>query len=272
MLQVLQVLSVDVLVLMPYDTINNQGKIKNIQFLNDSFKKLKEGNVHGIAIDVWWGIVERNPSQYNFEGYLQVFELAKSYNLKVRPILSFHKCTGNVSISIPQWALETAKRQSLLFQDQWGYQSDEYIAISADNQKVFPTGANQLYRTPLDIYSDFMTAFNDMAIDYLNDETILQIQIGLGPNGELRYPSHPSAKWKYPGIGAFQAFDPLMLKDFQSSANKSGFDYNFPPTDAGSYNSKPDQTTFFVSGYNRAVTILIFALITRIYVPFSVQF
>jgi hypothetical protein len=38
-----------------------------------------------------------------------------------------------------------------------------------------------------------------------------EVQVGGGPNGEARYPSFPSNKWKLPGVGAFQAFDPLFL-------------------------------------------------------------
>lgn len=35
----------------------------------------------------------------------------------------------------------------------------------------------------------------------------------MGPAGELRYPSYPEQDetWKFPGIGAFQCFDKVML-------------------------------------------------------------
>jgi len=36
-----------------------------------------------------------------------------------------------------------------------------------------------------------------------------EIQVGMGPAGELRYPSYPESNgtWRFPGIGAFQCND-----------------------------------------------------------------
>ena len=42
---------------------------------------------------------------------------------------------------------------------------------------------------------------------------IQEIQVGMGPAGELRYPSYPEQDgvWKFPGIGAFQCFDKVKI-------------------------------------------------------------
>lgn len=41
--------------------------------------------------------------------------------------------------------------------------------------------------------------------DFLEAETIIDIEVGLGPAGELRYPSYPETQgWVFPGIGEFQ--------------------------------------------------------------------
>lgn len=47
-----------------------------------------------------------------------------------------------------------------------------------------------------------------MTTDSLNDLN-QEIQVGMGPAGELRYPSYPeqNGTWRFPGIGAFQCFD-----------------------------------------------------------------
>lgn len=39
--------------------------------------------------------------------------------------------------------------------------------------------------------------------------TLQEIQVGMGPCGELRYPSYPESNgtWKFPGIGEFQCYD-----------------------------------------------------------------
>lgn len=40
-----------------------------------------------------------------------------------------------------------------------------------------------------------------------------EIQVGMGPAGELRYPSYPEGdgRWSFPGIGAFQCFDKVSI-------------------------------------------------------------
>lgn len=42
--------------------------------------------------------------------------------------------------------------------------------------------------------------------------SIQEIQVGMGPAGELRYPSYPeqNGTWKFPGIGAFQCYDKVV--------------------------------------------------------------
>ena len=41
--------------------------------------------------------------------------------------------------------------------------------------------------------------------DFLEAGLIIDIEVGLGPAGELRYPSYPESQgWVFPGIGEFQ--------------------------------------------------------------------
>lgn len=55
------------------------------------------------------------------------------------------------------------------------------------------------------MYSDYMTSFRDNMSDFLDAGTIIDVEVGLGPAGELRYPSYPETQgWKFPGIGEFQ--------------------------------------------------------------------
>jgi hypothetical protein len=48
--------------------------------------------------------------------------------------------------------------------------------------------------------------------------SIQEIQVGMGPAGELRYPSYPeqNGTWKFPGIGAFQCYDKVFTVSFLS--------------------------------------------------------
>lgn len=39
-----------------------------------------------------------------------------------------------------------------------------------------------------------------------------EIQVGMGPCGELRYPAYPESNgtWNFPGIGEFQCYDKVI--------------------------------------------------------------
>lgn len=65
--------------------------------------------------------------------------------------------------------------------------------------------------------------------DFFVSGTICEIEVGLGPCGELRYPSYPAKHgWKYPGIGEFQVktwlyalkIPPQQFKYFPFLSNK----------------------------------------------------
>jgi hypothetical protein len=57
----------------------------------------------------------------------------------------------------------------------------------------------------IQIYSDYMKSFRENMSDFLENGLIIDIEVGLGPAGELRYPSYPQNQgWVFPGIGEFQ--------------------------------------------------------------------
>lgn len=48
--------------------------------------------------------------------------------------------------------------------------------------------------------------------DFLEAGLISDIEVGLGPAGELRYPSYPQPQgWVFPGIGEFQVRFQLLV-------------------------------------------------------------
>ncbi|CAL6026997.1 Beta-amylase [Hexamita inflata] len=247
MINLIIALFINVNVMMPYDTIQNAGQIKDLSQTTALLQQLKSANVNGIMIAVWWGIAEPEPSQYNFDGYLQLFQLASTFGLKVIPIMSFH---GSDVVSIPSWALSIAKSHGILYKDQFGNTQSSYISLSADQIALFPS--NTAYkRSPLTIYTDFMTKFAHSAFSFIEQNVIQEIQIGLGPDGELKYPSN-SENWRFPGIGAFQSFDDLFVEQLQMKADIFGLKIDYPPLDAGDYNSRPDETEFFKFGFKSA--------------------
>ncbi|KAL2652859.1 hypothetical protein R1flu_020987 [Riccia fluitans] len=77
----------------------------------------------------------------------------------------------------------------------------------------------------------------------------MEIQVGMGPAGELRYPSYPESNgtWKFPGIGEFQCYDKYMLSSLKAAADQAGHSEwgNGGPHNAGHYKQWPDETEFF---------------------------
>jgi beta-amylase len=117
---------------------------------------------------------------------------------------------------------------------------------------------SSLHYLPLDVSIVLSTVLSDTPgrseqsrnFSYTFVTSLLQeVQVGLGPAGELRYPSYPerSELWRFPGIGEFQCYDKYMLANLRACAEtiqkpqwgQSG------PHDAGRYNGWPDETGFF---------------------------
>ncbi|KAI6693777.1 hypothetical protein NL676_021487 [Syzygium grande] len=238
---------VPVFVMMPLDSVTMNNTVNRRKAMNASLQALKSAGVEGIMMDVWWGLVEREPGSYNWGGYAELLEMAKKHGLKVQAVMSFHQCGGNVGdscfIPLPKWAVEEVdKDPNLAYTDQWGRRNYEYISLGCDTLPVLKG------RTPVQCYADFMCAFRDN-FQHLLGETIVEIQVGMGPAGELRYPSYPeqNGTWKFPGIGAFQCYDKYMLSSLKAAAEAAGKPEwgHTGPTDAGEYNSWPEDTTFF---------------------------
>ncbi|KAE9600199.1 hypothetical protein Lal_00046118 [Lupinus albus] len=242
---------VPVYVMMPLDSVTMENRVNRKKAMNVAMTALKSAEVEGVMIDVWWGLVEREgPREYNWSGYTELMEMAKKHGLKVQTMMSFHRCGGNVgdscTIPLPRWVGEEIDNDpDLAYTDQWGRRNYEYISLGCD---TFPVLKG---RTPVQCYADFMSAFIDNFKHLLGD-TIVEIQVGMGPAGELRYPSYPeqSGTWKFPGIGAFQCYDEYMLSSLKAYAEAQGKHEwgSTGPTDAGEYNNWPEDTTFFRNG------------------------
>jgi hypothetical protein len=59
-------------------------------------------------------------------------------------------------------------------------------------------------RTGLEVYGGLIASFRQHFAPFMGS-TITECTVGLGPSGELKYPSHPDdARWAHPGVGEFQ--------------------------------------------------------------------
>ncbi|XP_048421974.1 beta-amylase 2, chloroplastic-like isoform X2 [Pyrus x bretschneideri] len=102
----------------------------------------------------------------------------------------------------------------------------------------------------LPVYFDYMRSFRVEFDEFFEEGIISEIEVGLGPCGELRYPSYPEQHgWKYPGIGEFQCYDRYLMKNLTQAAEARGHSFwARVPDNAGSYNSQPHETGFFRDG------------------------
>ncbi|XP_057510535.1 beta-amylase 3, chloroplastic-like [Actinidia eriantha] len=239
---------VPVFVMLPLDTISYGGNLNKPRAMNASLMALKSAGVEGVMVDAWWGLVEKEgPMKYNWEGYAELVKMAQKHGLKLQIVMSFHQCGGNVgdscSIPLPPWVLEEiSKNPDLVYTDRSGRRNPEYISLGCDSLPVLRG------RTPIQVYADYMRSFRDRFKDYLG-EVIAEIQVGMGPCGELRYPSYPESNgtWRFPGIGEFQCYDKYMRASLQASAEAIGKEDwgRSGPHDSGQYNQFPEDTRFF---------------------------
>lgn len=224
----------------------------------------------GVSVDVWWGKVEAAGDQvFDWSYYDRIANEISAAGLEWIPILSFHKCGGNVgddcNIPIPNWIWNHYTSQGisasdLRYKSEQGNESYEYVSLWADPWVVGE-------------YAEFAAAF---AARYQGRAGMIpEINVSLGPAGELRYPSYNSHDYGtgYPNRGALQSYSRLAIADFQNFAlkrygNLAGVnrawgtqltspDQIRPPSDTNGFFSRGDQyTTYgkdFFDWYNGAL-------------------
>ncbi|ERM95043.1 hypothetical protein AMTR_s00009p00244310 [Amborella trichopoda] len=241
---------VPVYVMLPLGVINMKCEVVDLDGLVKHLRILKSINVDGVMVDCWWGIVEsHSPLEYDWHGYKKLFQIIRELKLKLQVVMSFHECGGNVGddvcIPLPHWVVEIGKSNpDIFFTDREGRRNPECLTWGIDKERVLRG------RTALEVYFDFMRSFRVEFDEFFADGVISEIEIGLGPCGELRYPSYPVRHgWRYPGIGEFQCYDQYLLKSLRKAAETRGhFIWARGPDNAGCYNSRPHDTSFFCDG------------------------
>lgn len=231
--------------MLPLDVITNTNTINNPSNLANQLQQLKNAGAAGVMTDVWFGLVERSgPQQYNFSAYVDLAKMVQSAGMKMQTVMSFHQCGGNVgdacNIPLPSWV--KGNSADLWYTDEDGNTDLEYISLFADNMSIIQG------RTPVQVYKDFMAAFSNSMGDLLGS-VITNIQVSMGPAGELRYPSYQLSRWSFCGIGEFQCYSPAAKASFAAAGAAAGHpEWNSPPSNAGGYDATPSSSSFFNSG------------------------
>ncbi|CAI0374087.1 unnamed protein product [Linum tenue] len=251
---------VPVFVVMPVDTFGADAsgslRIKRLKALTVSLKALKLAGVHGIAVEIWWGIVERfAPLEYNWGLYEDLFGLISESGLKLHVALYFHSNLHQHrkwGVSLPLWIVEIGKsNKDIYYRDISGLSNADYLTLGVDRLPLF------YGRTALQCYEDFIVNFINKFEPYIGC-IIEEISVGLGPSGELRYPAHPlgDGRWQFPGIGEFQCYDKYMMEDLRIAACQVGKPEwgDMGPQNAGCYNSLPPGVPFFGDGQENFIS------------------
>lgn len=179
----------------------------------------KKLGIHSVSTDVWWGLVEAKEGQFNWRYYDKMAEHITQAGLKWTPILSFHQCGGNVGdnnvfVPVPNWVWEKLATKvaggdaiAAQYVSEQGHASKEYVSAWATD-------------LVLDNYAGVMREFRSHFANRAGG--ISEINISLGPAGELRYPSYNShdKDTGYPTRGALQAYSELARQSFRDFALK----------------------------------------------------
>ncbi|XP_049350998.1 beta-amylase 7-like isoform X1 [Solanum verrucosum] len=241
---------IPVYVMLPLGVINMKSELVDADGLVKQLRVLKSINVDGVMVDCWWGIVEANaPQDYNWNGYKRLFQVVREHKLKIKVVMSFHECGGNIGddvcIPLPHWVSEIGRSNpDIYFTDRAGRRNPECLSWGIDKERVLRS------RTAVEVYFDYMRSFRVEFDEFFEDGIISMVEVGLGPCGELRYPSNPVKHgWRYPGVGEFQCYDQYLLKNLRKAAEARGHSFwARGPDNAGSYNSRPQETGFFCDG------------------------
>nr|XP_016469211.1 PREDICTED: beta-amylase 7-like isoform X3 [Nicotiana tabacum] len=241
---------IPVYVMLPLGVINMKSELVDADGLVKQLRVLKSINVDGVMVDCWWGIVEANaPQDYNWNGYKRLFQVVREHKLKIKVVMSFHECGGNIGddvcIPLPHWVSEIGRSNpDIYFTDRAGRRNPECLSWGIDKERVLKG------RTAVEVYFDYMRSFRVEFDEFFEDGIISMVEVGLGPCGELRYPSNPVKHgWRYPGVGEFQCYDQYLLKSLRKAAEARGHSFwARGPDNAGSYNSQPQETGFFCDG------------------------
>ncbi|KAL1209081.1 Inactive beta-amylase 9 [Cardamine amara subsp. amara] len=235
--------SVKLFVGLPLDTVSDCNNVNHLKAITAGLKALKLLGVEGIELPIFWGVVEKESAgKYDWSGYLAVAEIVKKVGLKLHASLSFHG-SKNPDIGLPDWVAKIGEAEAgIYFTDRYGKQYKDCLSFAVDDVPVLDG------KTPMEVYGGFCESFKSAFSDYMGN-TITGITLGLGPDGELKYPSHQHDA-KTSGAGEFQCYDKHILSALKQYAESTGNPLwgLGGPHDAPAYNQQPHSYSFFSDG------------------------
>ncbi|KDP40025.1 hypothetical protein JCGZ_02023 [Jatropha curcas] len=228
---------------LPLDAVSDCNTINHARAIAAGLKALKLLGVEGVEMPVWWGIAEKEAmGKYEWEGYLNLAEMVQNAGLKLHVSLYFH-ANKQPKIPLPQWVSRIGEsKPDIFYTDRSGHHFKDCLSLAVDDLPVLDG------KTPVQVYQEFCDSFKS-SFSHFMGSTITGITMGLGPNGELRYPSDyrlPGSS-KVCGAGEFQCYDKNMLDLLKQHADATGNPLwgLGGPHDVPSYYQLPNFNTFF---------------------------
>lgn len=177
-------------------------------------KEALDIGVEAITVDVWWGKVMQKRDEACWDYYDKVFAEIDKAGLYIVPIMSLHRCGGgpgdSVNIPMPQWLSDVVSQEGkaptdLLYQSETGHESSDAI----------PPWAAEEMPALYDEISGYIDRFLKQYKKELINERFPEINISLGPTGELRYPAYSAEDgWNFPHRGYYQCYSESARRSF----------------------------------------------------------
>ncbi|KAJ4823071.1 hypothetical protein Tsubulata_009597 [Turnera subulata] len=228
---------------LPLDAVSDCNTINHARAIAAGLRALKLLGIEGVELPIWWGVVEKEEmGKYEWSGYLALAEMVHNAGLKLHVSLCFH---GNKQpkIPLPEWVLRIREAEpDIFYADRSGQRYTDCLSVAVDELPVLNG------KTPVQVYQEFCESFKSSFSQYMGT-TVTGVTMGLGPDGELRYPSHhqPVKSGKVFGAGEFQCYDKNMLGLLKKHAEATGNPFwgLGGPHDAPAYGQLPNTSSFF---------------------------
>ena len=202
----------------PYD-VTSPESVKAWQEVEARFARVKAQGLDAMAADVWWGLIEPSDGVFDWTYSDKLLAAAKKAGLKWVVFFSLHRCGGNIGdgandVPVPRHIWELLAKQTpsgqisdVQYVSEFGNASEEYVSCWAVDL-VLPY-MERVLRAFWEHYAS-------------EAEHIKEVNISLGPAGELRMPSYNSHDFNertgrvaYPTRGALQCYSTLALACFR---------------------------------------------------------
>lgn len=194
-------------------------KVKNKIEFKENLSEAKGFGIEAVTVDVWWGLVMTNRNKPDWSYYKEIFKYIVDANFFIVPIISFHRCgggpgDGDCDIQIPKWVYSEVSAEANIEADDLRYESETGRKCS----DYLPPWVTNL-KSVSDAMNEFMVSFLEEPYykELAKYGKFKEINISMGPTGELRYPSYNKAdSWEFDHRGYFQAYSNPARSSFRN--------------------------------------------------------